>query len=133
MCWVIRALLAININGSTGLRFTQGECRKWMVMQAVILQIIVTAVDIILVIRGMCPSRHAPYDTHDRLVFALYNRNRTLLTCIMIPFTGEVAVLCYILATVTPQLGFNAECFVVSSPHLFVAYWCLRSSFASAS
>ncbi|OCH88131.1 hypothetical protein OBBRIDRAFT_836821 [Obba rivulosa] len=102
-----RALLAININGSTGLRFTPDQCRKWMTMQAVTLQIIVTTVDIILIIR----------------VYALYNRSRALLACILVPFTGEVAALCCMLVVITPKLGFNAECFVVTSPHLFVAYW----------
>ena len=47
-----RALLAINVNGSTGLQFSVSECKKWMVVQAVILQLIITSVDVILVMRG---------------------------------------------------------------------------------
>ncbi|EMD32751.1 hypothetical protein CERSUDRAFT_118479 [Gelatoporia subvermispora B] len=106
--WMFQlALLAININGSTGLQFTMEQCRKWMTMQAVILQIIVTTVDVILIIR----------------VYALYNRSHVLLACLMIACVAEIAVLCYVLAIVTPELGFNRECFVISSPHFFVVYW----------
>ena len=47
-----RALLAINVNGSTGLKFTPGQCGAWQIVQGALLQIIVTAVDVILVTRG---------------------------------------------------------------------------------
>ena len=47
------ALLAINVDGSTGLHFTPAQCEKWQIVQAVMLQLIVTAVDIILITRGM--------------------------------------------------------------------------------
>ena len=47
-----RSLLAINVNGTTGLSFTPGQCGAWQVVQGSLLQIIVSTVDGILVMRG---------------------------------------------------------------------------------
>lgn len=48
-----RALLAINVNGTTGLTYTSGQCATWQVVQGILLQVVVTTVDIILITRGM--------------------------------------------------------------------------------
>lgn len=106
--WLFQlALLGINIDGSTGIFFTVAECRKWMIVQAVILQLVITAVDIILILR----------------VYILFNRNRYLLLVLGTLFLAEVAFLSYVLAMITPRLTFNDDCFVTSSPPLFTAYW----------
>jgi len=114
--WVFQlALLTLSINGSTGLFFTEDQCRKWMIMQAAMLQAIVTTVDVILVIR----------------VYAMYNKDRILISCLIVLSIGEVAALCYVLAEIAPKLGFSAECFVISSPRLFIAYWITSLTFES--
>lgn len=41
-------------------------------------------------------------------------------------FVAEVASLCYLLAVVTPQLKYNDECYVISSPSIFQYYWYVR-------
>ena len=46
------ALLAINVNGTTGLTFTPKQCADWQIVQGVLLQLIVTTVDVILITRG---------------------------------------------------------------------------------
>ena len=51
-----RALLAINVNGTTDLTFTFDQCAAWQVVQGILLQVIVTTVDVILVIRGKFPN-----------------------------------------------------------------------------
>lgn len=60
------ALLAINTDGTTGLRFTTEQCRKWMIFQAVILQLVITTVDVVLLMRGTVracdPRTHAELD-----------------------------------------------------------------------
>ncbi|KAI0087533.1 hypothetical protein BDY19DRAFT_994857 [Irpex rosettiformis] len=101
------ALLGINTDGTTGLHFTVDQCRKWMIFQAIFLQLVVTTVDIILMIR----------------VFALYNKSRPLLIFLSTIFLAEIAYLSYNLATVTPRLGFAEDCFVRSSPPSFIFYW----------
>lgn len=101
------ALLAINVNGSTGLHFSISECKKWMAVQAVILQLIVTSVDVILLMR----------------VYALFNKNKRLLSVLSALFVAELTLLSYILAVITPKLTFSDTCFVTSSPPFFVAYW----------
>ena len=58
-------------------------------------------------------------------VYALYGRNRLLLTVLGALFVAEIASLCYILAVVTPRLGYNDECYVISSPSIFQYYWCV--------
>ncbi|KAH9886949.1 hypothetical protein C8Q73DRAFT_794980 [Cubamyces lactineus] len=106
--WLVQlALLAINANGSTGLMFTAAQCGAWQVVQGVLLQVIVTTVDVILITR----------------VYALYGRNRIILGIVGPLFVGEIAFLCYVLADVTPRLKYDDECFVTSSPSIFQYYW----------
>ncbi|GJE89045.1 hypothetical protein PsYK624_051350 [Phanerochaete sordida] len=108
MPWAFQiALLPLNIDGSTGIRFSFMACQRWMTVQAIVLQFIVTAVDVILIMR----------------VYALYNRNLALLGVLSALFLAEVSALGYILAVITPELKFNHDCFVTASPPLFVAYW----------
>ncbi|CDO69946.1 hypothetical protein BN946_scf184836.g20 [Trametes cinnabarina] len=107
MYFVARALLAINVNGSTGLKFTFDQCFAWQVVQGVLLQLIVTTVDVILITR----------------VYALYSRSRILLGILGSLFIAEVAFLCYVLSVVTPRLEYNDECYVTSSPAIFQYYW----------
>ena len=61
-----RALLAINVNGTTGLTFTFDQCAAWQVVQGILLQVIVTTVDVILVIRGEFPNivHYAPKNAY---------------------------------------------------------------------
>lgn len=86
-------------------------------------------------------SNGSRYDPHDsrcvlvlssailskfgQLVYALYNKNNKLLAVMSVLFIGEISFLSYVLAFVTPRLTFNDDCFVTSSPPLFVAYWCV--------
>lgn len=48
----ISILLTVNVDGTTGLLFTMKDCTKWMIVQAVFLQFIITVVDVILMVRG---------------------------------------------------------------------------------
>ncbi|KAH9846551.1 hypothetical protein C2E23DRAFT_572286 [Lenzites betulinus] len=106
--WLVQlALLAINVNGSTGLKFTSGQCGEWQVVQGVLLQVIVTTVDAILITR----------------VYALYSRSRLLLSVLGSLFLAELTFLCYVLAVVTPRLTYDDECYVTSSPAIFQYYW----------
>ncbi|KAI9061880.1 hypothetical protein FKP32DRAFT_1594083 [Trametes sanguinea] len=106
--WLVQlALLAINVNGSTGLKYTFHQCFAWQVVQGVLLQIIVTTVDVILITR----------------VYALYSRSRILLGFLGSLFVAEVTFLCYVLGVVTPRLTYDDECYVTSSPAIFQYYW----------
>jgi len=101
------ALIAINADGTTGLFFTHPECERWIAVQAVILQLIISTVDVVLMTR----------------VYALYNRNMKLTAGLGILFCGEIAYMSYVLSVVSPRLTFNSDCFVTSSPKIFVSYW----------
>jgi len=112
--WLFQlALLAIEIDGTTGLFFSESQCSQWQIVQAVILQLIITTVDIILMTR----------------VYALYNRSTPLISILIFLFIGEISYLSYLLSIVTPQLEFNSECFVTKSPEVFIAYWIISLSF----
>ncbi|KAI0742353.1 hypothetical protein C8Q80DRAFT_1221001 [Daedaleopsis nitida] len=112
--WLVQlALLAINVNGTTGLMFTPGQCAIWQVVQGVLLQVVVTTVDVILVTR----------------VYALFSRNNMLLTVLGALFFAEVLALCYILGVVTPRLTYTDECYVTSSPAIFQYYWIISLMF----
>ncbi|KAI8992783.1 hypothetical protein BD414DRAFT_535364 [Trametes punicea] len=106
--WLVQlALLAINVNGSTGLEFTFVQCAAWQVVQGTLLQVIVTTVDVILITR----------------VYALYGRSRALVGFLGPLFIAELTFLCYVLAVVTPRLEYDDECYVTSSPAIFQYYW----------
>ena len=127
-----RALLAINVDGTTVLHFTVHQCRKWMIFQAIILQLVITTVDIILMMRGECgipPNLVSSLYCHSIAVFALYNKSRPLLLFLWTIFLAEIAYLSYNLATITPRLGFAEDCFVRSSPPSFIFYWYVDTTF----
>ncbi|KAI0753746.1 hypothetical protein C8Q74DRAFT_1373691 [Fomes fomentarius] len=114
MPWLVQlALLAINVNGTTGLTFTSQQCATWQIVQGILLQVIVTTVDVILVTR----------------VYALFSRNHILLIALGSLFLLEIASLCYIVAIVTPRLTYNDECYVTSSPSIFQYYWIISLTF----
>lgn len=77
--------------------------------------------------RGMHSTTFKPQvmnaDCKMSLVYALYNRNLKLTAVLALLFCGEVAYLSYVLSVVAPRLTFNADCFVTSSPKIFVSYW----------
>jgi len=107
------ALLALNVDGTTGLFWSRTDCYRWTIVQAVILQLIITVVDVILMAR----------------VYALFERNRNLLTAMVICYVSEIGYMSYVLSFVTPRLSFNDECFVVASPSLFTYYWVASLAF----
>ncbi|KAI1795290.1 hypothetical protein LXA43DRAFT_1108346 [Ganoderma leucocontextum] len=112
--WLVQlALLAINVNGTTGLAFTFRQCASWQIVQGTLLQVIVTTVDVILIIR----------------VYALYDKNRFLLLGVGTLFLAEIVALCCLLANVTPRLTYNDECYVTSSPPNFQYYWVVSLAF----
>ena len=124
---ILRALLAINVNGSTGLQFTPGQCAAWQVVQGILLQVIVTTVDVILITRGKNTPFNLPVVssilTALCTVYALYSRSRPLLSVLASLFLAELTFLCYVLAVVTPRLTYDDECYVTSSPAIFQYYW----------
>ena len=87
------------------------------------LQLIITAVDVILMARGMETYFNFTAAISYRSVYALYGKNRRLLMIMCSLLLVEISILSWILAKVTPQLTFTNECFVTSSPSLFIAYW----------
>ncbi|KAH9895316.1 uncharacterized protein BXZ73DRAFT_111866 [Epithele typhae] len=99
------ALLAINVNGTTGLFFTPAQCGQWQIVQGVLLQLIVTTVDFIPITRN----------AHTVSLGAL--------------FLAELVSLCYILAVVTPRLTYNDACYVTSSPPIFQYFWVISLAF----
>lgn len=62
-------------------------------------------------------------DCEMSIVYALYNRNLKLTAVLALLFCGEVAYLSYVLSVVSPRLTFNTDCFVTSSPKIFISYW----------
>lgn len=109
--------------------FTAAQCGAWQVVQGVLLQVIVTTVDVILITRGelqFVREDLIPVLTQF-IVYALYGRNRIILGIVGPLFVGEIAFLCYVLADVTPRLKYDDECFVTSSPSIFQYYWYVLS------
>ncbi|EPQ49796.1 hypothetical protein GLOTRDRAFT_51577, partial [Gloeophyllum trabeum ATCC 11539] len=88
-------------------------CLKWITMEAVVLQLIVSAVDIILMIR----------------VYALYDRNRRLLATLSVIYAGLMSLLCYALTIIVPRVTVNPNCSSVSMPSANCLCWLPSVSF----
>ncbi|KAI0640949.1 hypothetical protein C8Q79DRAFT_920383 [Trametes meyenii] len=104
---VLLALLPVSVNGSTGLKFTSGQCDAWQFVQGILMQVTITTVDVILITR----------------VYALYRRSLILLQILVGLFAAEFAFLCYVLVSSNPRIVHEDECFVTSSPTFFKYYW----------
>ncbi|OBZ77852.1 hypothetical protein A0H81_02424 [Grifola frondosa] len=69
--------MPIFAQGSTGVHFNSTGCRDWIIYQAAVMEAITLAVEIVLIIR----------------VYALYNRNKLVLTIILLLFVMEVTTM----------------------------------------
>ncbi|TFK49206.1 hypothetical protein OE88DRAFT_1633059, partial [Heliocybe sulcata] len=92
---------------TTGLVYTPSQCRKWITMQAVVLQLLVSSVDIILMIR----------------VYALYDRNHTLLCILSTIYAAVIGTLCYALSAILPQMVVDSHCASIAMPAANYFYW----------
>lgn len=56
-------------------------------------------------------------------VYALYNRNKTILWTISLLFIAEITAMITVLAITIPRMTFNAQCLITAAPGLFMAFW----------
>ncbi|KAI0058932.1 hypothetical protein BV25DRAFT_1918848 [Artomyces pyxidatus] len=112
-CITQLTLLNINLNAVTGVEWSAGTCREWVYVQGVMLQLIVTAVDAVLLIR----------------VRALYYDSKPLCAVLLALFVVEVIALCVILGNVEPTILVNTHCFVTEVSVLYSLYWIISLAF----
>ncbi|KAK7677877.1 hypothetical protein QCA50_019189 [Cerrena zonata] len=106
--WIIQmVLLTVNVDGTTGLLFKMEDCMKWVIVQAIFLQLTITIVDVILIAR----------------VYVLFQRNKPLIGTLISLLFIEIGYMTFVLAHVVSRLTFDDNCFVISSPSFFVSYW----------
>ncbi|KAI0076419.1 hypothetical protein K474DRAFT_1560728, partial [Panus rudis PR-1116 ss-1] len=111
--WILQlALLSINADGTAGV-FTIVDCQKWMILQAILLQVVISTVDIILLLR----------------VWAMYGTCRRSMLTLGLLFCVETAYMCYALSYVTPRLQYTQNCFVTEAPRMFTSYWMVSLGF----
>lgn len=60
------------------------------------------------------------------IVYIMYSRNKTVLACILIALAAEVSVMAVMLAITLPQLTYQPNCLISSSPGIFMAFWYVR-------
>ncbi|KAI0058934.1 hypothetical protein BV25DRAFT_1172755 [Artomyces pyxidatus] len=112
-CITELALLSINLNGVTGLERSRDTCRAWIYVQGVMLQLIVTVVDAVLLIR----------------VRALYYDSKKLIAVLVVLFAVETVGLCIILGNVEPTISVDTHCFVTDVSVLLPVYWITSLAF----
>ncbi|KAI0058933.1 hypothetical protein BV25DRAFT_1840611 [Artomyces pyxidatus] len=110
-CITELALLSINLNGVTGLERSRDTCRAWIYVQGVMLQLIVTVVDAVLLIR----------------VRALYYDSKKLIAVLVVLFAVETVGLCIILGNVEPTISVDTHCFVTDVSVLLPVY-CINTA-----
>ncbi|KZT20219.1 hypothetical protein NEOLEDRAFT_1182742 [Neolentinus lepideus HHB14362 ss-1] len=108
--WLAQLGLLGMITGGT---YTPSQCKKWITMEGVIVQLLISSVDLILIIR----------------VYALYNRNRILLCILSTIYAGLIGVLCFALSTIIPRMIVDSHCASITMPVQNYIYWLPSLSF----
>ncbi|KAI0372049.1 hypothetical protein BV20DRAFT_139974 [Pilatotrama ljubarskyi] len=88
-------------------------CTAWITYQLAAIEALTIVVEIVLIIR----------------VYAMYNRDRVVLALILMLFAGEIAAMCTILALSIPEITFNSQCVITSTPKAFPTYWIVSLAF----
>lgn len=94
------ALLFVGTRLALDLHYTHADCVKWYVFQEVGTQVLIAAVEFILIVR----------------VHALYDRSRIVTSILVFLFIAENIVMIVTLVGIVPEVGFDLICTVVHSP-----------------
>ncbi|KAI0248021.1 hypothetical protein BJV78DRAFT_1076238, partial [Lactifluus subvellereus] len=100
------SLLFAGTQLATNFHYTESDCIKWYIFQEVGTQLLVAAVEFILIIR----------------VHALYDRNRHITAILFVLFLVENVVMTVTLVKVVPGVRFDAICIVRRSPSDLVIF-----------
>jgi hypothetical protein len=122
----LSSLLFAGTQLAVNFHYTESDCVKWYIFQEVGTQLLVAAVEFILIIRGMpLLDLRGPAANVDTLqVHALYDRNRRVTATLFALFLVENVVMIVTLIKVVPEVHFDAICTVIRSPSdlIFFAY-----------
>ncbi|ETW75557.1 hypothetical protein HETIRDRAFT_243832, partial [Heterobasidion irregulare TC 32-1] len=88
-------------------------CHVWVVFQSAAIQILISSVDGVLLLR----------------VYALYACSRLLLVLLLTLLVAEIAAMSAVNAIVSPQIVVDATCEVTQTPRMFIAYWIISLVF----
>ncbi|KAI0674409.1 hypothetical protein C8Q78DRAFT_1151252 [Trametes maxima] len=92
------------------------ECRAWIIYQLVAIEALIIAVEVVLIVR----------------IYAMYSRNRVVLSLVLVLFCAEIGAMCTILAISIPQITFTTQCLITSTPTLFPTYWTISLAFETS-
>ncbi|TFY77003.1 hypothetical protein EWM64_g7009 [Hericium alpestre] len=105
--WLLQlGLIPENLNGTTGLHWTRDSCHVWSSVQAAMLQVIITVLDAIQLLR----------------IYALFSRCLPLIYVLGVLFIGEIVLLSVVLGKSFIHSETNDSCFLTGLPRLMLAY-----------
>ncbi|KAI0295174.1 hypothetical protein B0F90DRAFT_1919443 [Multifurca ochricompacta] len=115
------ALLFTGTQLALNFHYTESDCIKWYIFQEVGTQLLIAAVEFILLIRRMLipPSFIHPSPNYSYIsleVHALYDRNRNLTATLFFLFFVENIAMIVTLIKVVSGVRFDATCTVIHSP-----------------
>lgn len=107
------------------IRWSDSQCLGWLIDQLVFMEIVTIVVEVILVMRRE-PGPFIVGSNSGLLqltVYILYNRNKLILSAIVILFVAEIVIMVAALTLALPKIKFEGHCYVLSTPSFYVAYW----------
>lgn len=105
--------------------FTPHDCFIWQVWQGVSAILVVGAVDVILVLRGVSRPLFSFIILMVMVVYALYAENKRVLVALGVAFVLELGAMATSLALALPGIKFDAVCTVTSVPRTILIYACV--------
>ncbi|KAH9852531.1 hypothetical protein C2E23DRAFT_186884 [Lenzites betulinus] len=103
----------LTLVGRAGHVWHNKQCEAWIAYQLVGIEVLTIAVEVVLMIR----------------VYAMYNRNRSVLTLVLVFFAAEITAMWTILGISIPQITFTPQCLITSTPKVFPTYWTISLAF----
>lgn len=121
------------------LTYSERQCTRWFIFQETGMQLVISAVEVMLIIRGEFSTTQFPgcspaYSRKSLLtgfriasikVRALYLKNERITKILVILFFVEVITMIVILVFLAGSVKMDEHCVVVSTPPLFMVFACV--------
>lgn len=120
--------------------YSKRQCTSWFIFQEVGMQVVISAVEVMLIVRGKLftvpssalaccrESSLTTVYTADTIVRALYLKNERITKILAVLFVAEVITMILILVFLAGTVEMDEHCVVISTPPLFMVFACVFPS-----
>jgi hypothetical protein len=119
------SVLVVGTELTPSFHFTPHDCYIWQVYQAVAISLILTAVDIILILRGKSNEvfySHLHSYSYCKSVYALYRGNVVMRLIVPSFFLIEIVGMVVGLSMSLPKITYDELCLVTNAPRTLIIY-----------